>query len=160
MSILKVEPNAINSQSSFTFGNVSTTANLTVGGVTSVSGNILPTLDVQYSIGAPDKRFKDLYLSGNTLYLGNSTFSTENIFPFDLGIQPEVLSIQVQANQAGDAVQWQWTWLQSTLPYARATITNQFQASVPLYRDGTYQIDNYAGYQIFGSMTQAHLGYF
>lgn len=134
--------------------------NLYVKSNTTISGNIVPTADVEYSIGSPSKRFKDLYLSGNTLYLGNSAFSSEDIFPFNLDITPEVLNIQVQSNMAGDAVEWQWTWVQSTLPYARATITNQFQPSVPLYLNGTYRVDNFAGYETFGNMTQAHKGYF
>lgn len=134
--------------------------NFYISGSTVVSGNITPAANVEYSLGAPDKRFKDLYLSGNTLYLGNASFSSQDIFPFNLDIQPEVLGIQVQSNMPGDAVEWQWTWQQSTLPYARTTITNQFQISVPLYNQGTYQIDNYSGYEVFGAMSQAHLGYF
>ena len=134
--------------------------NLYVSGDTVISGNIIPDANITYSLGSSTNRFKDLYLSGNTLYLGSSTFSATDIFPFNLDIQPEVLTIQVQADQAGDSVEWQWTWVQSTLPFARTTITNQFQASVPLYNQGTYQINNFAGYETFGSMTQAHLGYF
>ena len=141
-------------------GGLAVDGNLFINGTTTVTGNITPDVDVEYSIGSPERRFKDLYLSGNTLYLGNSSFSTENIFPFDLTIQPEVLAIQVQANMAGDAVQWQWTWEQSSLPYSRVTITNQFQPSVPLYKQGTYQIDNFAGYESYGMMTQAHPAYF
>ena len=134
--------------------------NFYVGGDTVISGNIVPDADIAYSLGSTTNRFKDLYLSGNTLYLGSSTFSATDIFPFNLDIQPEVLTIQVQADMSGDAVEWQWTWLQSTLPYSRTTITNQFQTSVPLYKQGTYQINNFAGYETYGSMTQSHKGYF
>lgn len=50
----------------------------------SVSSNIVPTSNITYSLGTPTNRFKDLYLSGNTLYLGsvplravNNTFTVE-----------------------------------------------------------------------------------
>ncbi len=35
--------------------------------------DIIPDLDEVFSLGSPDKRFKDLYLSGNTITLGNTT---------------------------------------------------------------------------------------
>ena len=37
-----------------------------------VSGDIIPTTDLIYDLGSPTKRFKDLYLSGNSIYLGNN----------------------------------------------------------------------------------------
>ena len=36
-----------------------------------VSGDIIPTTDITYDLGSPTKRFKDLYLSGNSIFLGN-----------------------------------------------------------------------------------------
>lgn len=167
--------------------------------LTSVSGNIIPSANITYDLGSPTNRWRDLYLSGNTIDLGgtllsadaanntvtlgnvsishdgnggvsvgnitldsslsNVNLSQDSFLPFNLTITPEVLSIQVQANEAGDNIRWLWTWQQSTLPYARATITNQFQPSVPLYFQGTYQLDNFAD-TIYGDMTQAHKGYF
>ena len=38
-----------------------------------VKGNIIPDTNVAYDIGSSTKRFKDLYLSGNTIHLGIST---------------------------------------------------------------------------------------
>ncbi len=35
--------------------------------------DIIPDLDEVFSLGSPDKRFKDIYLSGNTITLGNTT---------------------------------------------------------------------------------------
>lgn len=40
-----------------------------------VSGNIIPDTDVIFSLGSPTKRFKDLYLSGQTLYVGNTALT-------------------------------------------------------------------------------------
>ena len=37
-----------------------------------VQGNILPDSDLIYSLGSPSRRWKDLYISGNTVYLGNA----------------------------------------------------------------------------------------
>mgnify|MGYP001586878194 CR=1 FL=1 len=42
-----------------------------------VKGNIIPDTDVTYDIGSSTKRFKDLYLSGNTIHLGTSTLSVD-----------------------------------------------------------------------------------
>jgi hypothetical protein len=40
-----------------------------------VTGNIIPTTNEAYDLGSSTKRFKDLYLSGNTLNLGDQTMS-------------------------------------------------------------------------------------
>ena len=40
-----------------------------------VSGNILPENNVASDIGSPSKRFKDLYLSGDSIFLGDSRIS-------------------------------------------------------------------------------------
>ena len=78
----------------------------------------------------------------------------------NLAIAPEVLEIQVDAPAAGQDTAWLWTWEQSTLPYARRTITNSPEVSVPLYREGTYTVNNFAAYDVHGSMTQTHTLYF
>ena len=74
----------------------------------------------------------------------------------NLDIAPEVLEIQVAAPQAGQDTQWLWTWLTSSLPYARRTITNSPEVQVPLYKQGTYTVNNYAAYDLFDDMTQTH----
>ena len=38
-------------------------------------GNIIPSANVTYDLGSADYRWKDLYLSGNTIYLGASVIS-------------------------------------------------------------------------------------
>ena len=45
-------------------------------GTVNVSGNLIPSADVTYNIGSEDKQWKDLYLSGNTIYLGGATLRT------------------------------------------------------------------------------------
>src|SRR6056300_313942 len=41
-----------------------------------VKGNIVPDTNIAYDIGSSTKRFRDLYLSGNTITIGNQTLST------------------------------------------------------------------------------------
>jgi hypothetical protein len=54
--------------------NVNTSATLV--GETLVAGNIIPTANITYTLGNTTHRWKDLYLSGNTIYLGGATIST------------------------------------------------------------------------------------
>ena len=46
----------------------------TVTGLT-VAGNIIPSANVTYDLGNATNSFKDLYLSGNTIYIGTSTIT-------------------------------------------------------------------------------------
>jgi plastocyanin len=137
---------------------VGTLANLSIAG--NITGNLLPSANITYDLGSPTQRWKDLYLSNSTIYLGDTPFSTANVFPFNLTIAPEVLAIQVSAPDAGDDTTWLWTWETSTLPYARSAITNSPQISVPMYKQGTYTLNNFAANETFGNMTQTHDGYF
>ena len=41
------------------------------------NGNIIPSANVTYDLGSNDHRWKDLYLSGNTIVLGDTTISTD-----------------------------------------------------------------------------------
>src|SRR6056300_1578282 len=74
----------------------------------------------------------------------------------NLDIAPEVLEIQVAAPAAGQDTAWLWTWLTSSLPYARREITNSPEIQVPLYKQGTYTVNNFAAYDLFDQMTQTH----
>ena len=44
----------------------------TLSGLT-VAGNIMPGANIQYNLGSNVTRWKDLYLGGNTIYLGNAS---------------------------------------------------------------------------------------
>ena len=73
---------ALTSGSSNTAGTVTTNAqpNITsVGTLTglTVAGNILPNANVTYNLGSSTQRWKDLYLSGNTIDLNGSTISSD-----------------------------------------------------------------------------------
>ena len=169
-----------------------------------ITGHILPDTTLTYDLGSATYKFRDLYMDGNTIYLGEETIksgtdgveftkmkvgsgansvkfevdstgklkkestkggvkqpivddveSIEDLSNVDLTIQEEVLEIQIADPTAGHGTAWLWTWLTSSLPYARAPITNLVQPTVPLYMEGTYQINNFANTQ-YGSMTQTH----
>src|SRR5210317_2154632 len=56
-----------------TIDNSSVTTNvLTVDGSTTVGGHILPSANVTYDVGSTIQRFRDLYLSGNTIDLAGA----------------------------------------------------------------------------------------
>ena len=122
----------------------------------SVDTNIIPNAAGTVDIGSIEKPIKDLYLDDtSTINIGNSAFTAESFLDFDLNVLPEVLEIQVDAPAAGHGQDWLWTWTTSALPYARIDITNSAQLSVPLYKQGTYTINNFAN-EIHGEMTQIH----
>lgn len=69
-------------------GSVLTDDGSTLGGITlvdatngsinldgTVKGDIVPDLNITYDIGSPLLRFKDLYLSGSSIYLGNAVIT-------------------------------------------------------------------------------------
>jgi hypothetical protein len=43
---------------------------------TGLAGNIIPATDIAYDLGSDTKRWNELYLSGNTIFLGNTELST------------------------------------------------------------------------------------
>ena len=103
-----------------------------------ISGNLNPTANVTYNLGNATHRWKDVFLSNSTIYLGNTTFNEQNVFPFNLIIAPEVLTIDVAAPFAGDDISWVWNWQTSTLPYARTTIVNSLilmAVRLPQYKE-------------------------
>ena len=58
----------------FTFDTVS--GNLAVPGSGIFTGSLLPSANIIYDLGNTTNRWNDLYLSGTTIYIGNSTIST------------------------------------------------------------------------------------
>ena len=55
--------------------------------------DLLPSADSTVSIGSPSLKFKDLYLSENSLHLGDKPFSKKDILDFDLGVEPENIAL-------------------------------------------------------------------
>ena len=50
----------------------------TFGSNVTVTGNITPSANVTYDLGSETNRWKDLWLSGNTIHLGDATISTDD----------------------------------------------------------------------------------
>ena len=57
------------------YGNISPTPGLTTVYTT---GHVVPTANVTYDLGTSANRFRSLYLSGSTIYLGNATITTSS----------------------------------------------------------------------------------
>jgi len=60
-------------------GSIVTVANFndTSVDLTSISSNLLPTTTTTFDIGSSSKRWKDLYLAGNTINLAGATISSD-----------------------------------------------------------------------------------
>lgn len=133
-----------------------------------ITGHILPDTTLSYDLGSPDKKFRDIYLSSGTIYLGDEnlsitdgqlTSSASIASPdLDVSLVPENMELIVNSNEGGGGMNWFWTWGE-TLLYGRGSVTNSStETEIPLYREGTYTFVNFA-YTQYGDMTQAHAGY-
>ena len=52
--------------------------NLNVGGPATFTGNLLPSANVTYSLGSSTQRWSNIWLSGNTIYLGSLALKDTN----------------------------------------------------------------------------------
>ena len=52
---------------------------LTVNSNINVSGDIIPNVNITYNLGSETNRWKDLYLSGNSIYLNNTILSSDPV---------------------------------------------------------------------------------
>ena len=136
--------------------------------IADINGHIIPDTTLTYDLGSADKKFRDIYLSSGTIYLGDENLSitdgqltsSASIASPDLDVSliPENMELVVNANEGGHGMNWFWTWGE-TLLYGRGSVTNSSaETEVPLYREGTYTFVNFA-YTQYGDMTQAHAGY-
>jgi len=60
-----------------TGGTISGISSLGVDGNVTVKGNVLPDSDTDYDLGSTTKKWKDLYLSGNSIFLGEATIQSD-----------------------------------------------------------------------------------
>ena len=68
------QPN-ITSLGTLTTVTVSGNANIGNLSATQFTNNLIPSANITYDIGNTTRRWKDLYLSGNTIYIGNTTIT-------------------------------------------------------------------------------------
>jgi hypothetical protein len=57
-------------------GGVSVAKNILIGGGATFGGHLIPNSNLVYDIGSTTNKWRDLYLSGNTIYLGDIPIST------------------------------------------------------------------------------------
>lgn len=73
--------------------------------LSAVPENIVPAQNETFDLGTPDRRFGELYLSGNSIYLGNVVLSASgNTFLINGGPVPEFDS--VMTNRGADSNNW------------------------------------------------------
>jgi len=70
------QPN-ITSLGTLTILSVSGNADIGNLSASQVITNLIPSVDSTYNLGSSSKRWKDIYLSGNSIYLGNVTLSAD-----------------------------------------------------------------------------------
>lgn len=63
--------------SAVVLGGSPTVCNATFEGVTNVTGHIVPTTNLSYDIGTSTTRFRDLYISGNTIDMGGTRITSD-----------------------------------------------------------------------------------
>jgi hypothetical protein len=71
--------------------------------LTSLSSHLLPSANITYDLGSPTKRFRSLYLSNNTIYLGAAVIRAggNGVITFVANAQPAVIraaAVVVAAN--------------------------------------------------------------
>jgi hypothetical protein len=80
-----------------------TLANITVPNLQSVTTDIIPATDIAYDIGSSTNRFRDIYLSTNTIYLGT------NAVGIDASGQLVISESYQGGEGAGDIASVEWT---------------------------------------------------
>ena len=136
----------LNAATSGTAGTVTTNAqpNITsVGTLTSltVAGNVLPSANITYDLGSDTQRWKDLYLSNSTIYLGNAGATISANATAVIITNPGGVSVPIKPGGANTQVQYNDDGVfggnggltfnegTTTLTANNLTVTNNFTAS-------------------------------
>jgi hypothetical protein len=85
-----------------------------------------------------------------------SLTTKDSAIPHTLTVDPEVFTINVEAPDSGSSAMWKWHWDAGTVAYARLGVSGITQSNVPLYKAGSYTINNFAAHDIYGNMSQTH----
>jgi hypothetical protein len=110
-----------------------------------VSGNIIPDTDSAYDLGSPTNKFKDLYLSGNSIYLGDNLILRNDagtLVAEDSSATP--VSISLSSNTTSDLAEG--TNLYYTTARADSDAKNAISASGDLTYNsttGTFSVTTY-----------------
>lgn len=94
------------SPSTGAFTTLSASGNTTISGTTVLSGtvasNIVPAANVTYDLGSPSQQWRTLYVSGNTIFIGDSTI-TSNATSVTL-TNPSGAAFSVTGNSPANAI--------------------------------------------------------
>lgn len=107
---------------------------VTTQGNLDVAGNLVPTANLTYNLGSPTNWWKDLYLSGTTIYLGGMAITNNN------GVLTSTVGGNLTTLQADDPVSTQDVvtlgYLQTQLSGLDSTVIQQDDTSVQIIDDG------------------------
>lgn len=78
---------------------VQITGSLDISGSLDLVGNIIPTIDSIYSLGSPTNKWKDVYVSTGSIYIGNTVLSNSESILF-LNSQP-LITVNTASGQIG-----------------------------------------------------------
>jgi hypothetical protein len=76
---------------------VQITGSLDISGSLDLVGNIIPTIDSTYSLGSPTNKWKDVYVSTGSIYIGNTILSNSESVLF-LNSQP-LITVNTSSGQ-------------------------------------------------------------
>jgi hypothetical protein len=137
----------------FTSGTDLSTSGATVG------GNLIPSADITYDLGSTSKKWRDLYLSGTTIHLGDETISLNTAGNFELSsskmiIGGETLTVTNGSLQVGE--------IKTNVTFGNAVnlLTESAYSMWEYYNIGSFNIQSYYGSTFDGWIIQNHKLYF
>ena len=93
----------------YSVANLTITGNANIGGTTTIqpSGHIIPGANLVYDLGSSTNVWRDIYLSGSTIHLGNATISetTGNVVISKLSVSGSLTADGLQADLSISNVQ-------------------------------------------------------
>ena len=114
------------------------------------------TNTVSLAVDSSGKMKKTATVGGVTQPTKDDVEEMGDLQNVSLAVTPESLTLAVDDTDAGHGTSWKWSWKSGAIAYARSTITNQTQSSVPIYKGGTYTLFNFAAHELHGDLTQTH----
>ena len=117
----------------------------------SISSDVIPAANNTYSLGSPDKVWKNLYLSGNTIYLGGNKISKTNngSIKFTDALN-NVISIQVSSIT---------TATNTSSTFGNTTITNLILQNVLGTEYGGTGLDSFTAGGVLYASDTTHLSF-
>jgi len=114
------------------------------------------TNTVSLAVDSSGKMKKTATVGGVTQPTKDDVEEMGDLQNVSLAVTPESITLAVDNTDAGHGTNWKWSWKSGAIAYARSTITNQTQSSVPIYKGGTYTLFNFAAHELHGDLTQTH----